>query len=147
MAISTTFINDESGAVTADWVVLTAAIIGLGVAVMSSVGAGATDLADDVQSNLTGTEIASYIPAEFLGIYQSVVTERGNNNCEGLDVCGPYFYSEITYYEMPDGEVLHRFVYVSGFSNTVTIENGNPHIDEWYNWDGDGVDVPDGFAG
>ncbi|RME14776.1 MAG: pilus assembly protein, partial [Alphaproteobacteria bacterium] len=31
------FRNDESGAVTVDWVVLTAAIVGLGIAVLSSV--------------------------------------------------------------------------------------------------------------
>ena len=54
------FSNDESGAVTVDWVVLTAAIIGLGVAVMTSVGAGATDLADDVEANLKAVTIASY---------------------------------------------------------------------------------------
>ncbi len=54
------FANDESGAVTVDWVVLTAAIIGLGVAVMTSVGAGATDLADDIETNLKAATIASY---------------------------------------------------------------------------------------
>ena len=54
------FANDESGAVTVDWVVLTAAIIGLGVAVMTSVGAGATNLADDIESTLKAETIASY---------------------------------------------------------------------------------------
>ena len=32
------FRNDEDGAVTVDWVVLTAAIVGLGLAIMVSVG-------------------------------------------------------------------------------------------------------------
>ncbi len=54
------FNDDETGAVTVDWVVLTAAIIGLGVAVMTSVGAGATDLADDVEASLKASTIASY---------------------------------------------------------------------------------------
>ncbi len=54
------FNDDETGAVTVDWVVLTAAIIGLGVAVMTSVGAGATDLADDIEVSLKTSAIASY---------------------------------------------------------------------------------------
>ena len=37
------FLNDESGAVTVDWVVLTAAIVGLGIVVVSTVGRGALD--------------------------------------------------------------------------------------------------------
>ena len=37
--------KDESGAVTVDWVVLTAALVGLGVAVISTVAGGATDTA------------------------------------------------------------------------------------------------------
>ena len=39
------FANDEAGAVTVDWVVLTAAIVGLGIVVMTSVGGGITGLA------------------------------------------------------------------------------------------------------
>ena len=39
-----TFSNDESGAVTVDWVVLTAAIVGLGIAVIYSVSGGVQDL-------------------------------------------------------------------------------------------------------
>ena len=47
-----TFIRDEDGAVTVDWVVLTAAIVGLGIAVLTSVRTGATDLAGDIEGNL-----------------------------------------------------------------------------------------------
>jgi len=47
------FFADESGAVTVDWVVLTAAIVGLGLVVMNTVGAGVEDLAADVASDLT----------------------------------------------------------------------------------------------
>ena len=46
------FKNDESGAVTVDWVVLTAAIVGLGLVVMTSVGGGITDLSGDVSTGL-----------------------------------------------------------------------------------------------
>ena len=51
---SKNFRNDEDGAVTVDWVVLTAAIVGLGLAVLASVGGGATDLSD-----ATSTRIAT----------------------------------------------------------------------------------------
>ncbi len=39
-----TFKRDEDGAVTVDWVVLTAAIVGLGIAVLTSVSGGTTSL-------------------------------------------------------------------------------------------------------
>ena len=47
------FRNDEDGAVTVDWVVLTAAIVGLGIAVLTSVGAGTTDLADATSARIS----------------------------------------------------------------------------------------------
>ena len=50
------FKNDESGAVTVDWVVLTAAIVGLGMVVMTTVGGGITGLGDKVVTDLNGRE-------------------------------------------------------------------------------------------
>ena len=43
-----TFLNDESGAVTVDWVVLTAAVVGLGVAAVDIVEEGVNALASDI---------------------------------------------------------------------------------------------------
>jgi len=54
------FLKNEDGAVTVDWVVLTAAIVGLGIAVMASVGDGTTQLSDTISSNLASQEIATY---------------------------------------------------------------------------------------
>ena len=48
------FKNDESGAVTVDWVVLTAAIVGLGMVVMTTVGGGIEGLGDAIVSDLEG---------------------------------------------------------------------------------------------
>lgn len=58
-----TFINDESGAVTVDWVVLTAALVGLGLAVMSVVSGGIENLSSDIGQSLAnqgagGTDFA-----------------------------------------------------------------------------------------
>jgi Flp pilus assembly pilin Flp len=47
------FKNDESGAVTVDWVVLTAAIVGLGMVVMKIVGGGIEGLGNDIVSDLS----------------------------------------------------------------------------------------------
>ena len=46
------FHNDESGAVTVDWVVLTAAIVGLGIAVMLAVGPSIGDLANAISDGV-----------------------------------------------------------------------------------------------
>jgi hypothetical protein len=48
-----TFAQSESGAVTVDWVVLTAAIVGLGLAVMAVVSGGVEDLSRDINTELT----------------------------------------------------------------------------------------------
>ncbi len=47
-----TFLHDESGAVTVDWVVLTAAIVGLGLAVATVVSGGIQDLSNDIDDQL-----------------------------------------------------------------------------------------------
>ncbi|MEM8655242.1 MAG: hypothetical protein AAGF36_10890 [Pseudomonadota bacterium] len=48
------FRKDEDGAVTVDWVVLTAAVVGLAVAAYGSIQSGATGLTSDVDTYLTG---------------------------------------------------------------------------------------------
>ncbi len=59
MKLFNTFLKDESGAVTVDWVVLTAAIVGLGIAVLTSVGTGTVSLADNVSTSLAGTAVST----------------------------------------------------------------------------------------
>lgn len=51
------FAADESGAVTVDWVVLTAAIVGLGIAVIASVSTGVNNLAESISEAVTDTNI------------------------------------------------------------------------------------------
>ncbi len=52
MNILKSFMNDESGAVTVDWVVLTAAIVGLGMLVMTQVSTSVTGLAGEIVADL-----------------------------------------------------------------------------------------------
>ena len=47
------FRKDEDGAVTVDWVVLTAAVVGLGVAGVSTVSGGIGSLADAIESGIS----------------------------------------------------------------------------------------------
>ncbi|WP_371154780.1 Flp family type IVb pilin [Jannaschia sp. 2305UL9-9] len=47
-----TFSADESGAVTVDWVVLTAALVGLGLAVMGVISGGIESLSNDINGVL-----------------------------------------------------------------------------------------------
>ena len=51
------FQKDEDGAVTVDWVVLTAAIVGLGIAVMTTVGRETDAYADRIGSYLSTQDI------------------------------------------------------------------------------------------
>ena len=50
------FFNDESGAVTVDWVVLTAAIVGLGLVVMQVVGGGIETFGAKIVTDLENTD-------------------------------------------------------------------------------------------
>ena len=46
------FASSEAGAVTVDWVVLTAAIVGLGLAVMAVISGGLQDVSNDINAQL-----------------------------------------------------------------------------------------------
>lgn len=47
------FRKDEDGAVTVDWVVLTAAVVGLGIIVMSIIRPGVSQLASDIVTSMS----------------------------------------------------------------------------------------------
>lgn len=50
------FRKDDSGAVTVDWVVLTAAVVGLAVAAYTSIETGAAELTADTDTFLQGRD-------------------------------------------------------------------------------------------
>ncbi|PWK59417.1 hypothetical protein C7455_108185 [Roseicyclus mahoneyensis] len=54
-----TFAKSESGAVTVDWVVLTAALVGLGLAVMAVVSGGVENLSTDIAQELANAQPAA----------------------------------------------------------------------------------------
>ena len=53
------FANDEAGAVTVDWVVLTAAIVGIGLAALSQVSGSVDTLAGNIETGI-GTVNTTY---------------------------------------------------------------------------------------
>jgi hypothetical protein len=54
-----TFLTDDGGAVTVDWVVLTAGLVGLGLAGMAVVSAGVEDLSGDMRGQMEGQTIST----------------------------------------------------------------------------------------
>jgi Flp pilus assembly pilin Flp len=55
------FLRDQSGAVTVDWVVLTGAIVGLGIASVTAVRGGVGALGVNVQNSLSGATVAAIL--------------------------------------------------------------------------------------
>ncbi|EAQ25331.1 Flp family type IVb pilin [Roseovarius sp. 217] len=53
------FSKDEDGAVTVDWVVLTAAVVGLGIAGVASVNSGITSLATAIETGVSGQTVGT----------------------------------------------------------------------------------------
>jgi len=56
------FIKDESGAITVDWVVLSAGVVGLGMATVGVVSSGIEDVSGDTAAQMSGIEIQTAFP-------------------------------------------------------------------------------------
>ena len=59
-ALINNFLRSEDGAVTVDWVVLTAAIVGLGLVIGTTVGQSTADLSEAIGDELDPSLIRSY---------------------------------------------------------------------------------------
>ncbi|MTJ03257.1 MAG: hypothetical protein FH759_01005 [Sediminimonas qiaohouensis] len=53
------FHNDESGAVTVDWVVLTAAVVGLAVAAFSTIKTNTETVSDSIATTIGAQELGT----------------------------------------------------------------------------------------
>lgn len=60
-----TFLSDENGAVTVDWVVMTAALVGLALAVMTAVRGGVADLSGEISTLMADYEIETTFRESF----------------------------------------------------------------------------------
>ncbi|PWJ19082.1 hypothetical protein [Jannaschia seohaensis] len=78
------FLADESGAITVDWVVLTAALVGLGLAVMAVVSGGAEDLSGDVRTQLESDGIIRVSFSNGGGAFEAAAASLGIDVSEEL---------------------------------------------------------------
>lgn len=72
------FLKDEDGAVTTDWVVLTASIVGMGVVVLGAVASGASDLGESVGVQVAELAVGDTSPAE---LSTCSLTDAGQTTC------------------------------------------------------------------
>ena len=63
------FLRLEDGAVTVDWVVLTASVVGLGLATMAVVSAGTEDLSRDIDGQLQTDHIMTSFGSAVSGVW------------------------------------------------------------------------------
>lgn len=75
----TTFISDESGAITVDWVVLTASIVGIAIAVLLVISGGISTASGNIRGQLAGSEsVASLITGETASPYSGNISDYEN---------------------------------------------------------------------
>ena len=60
MKMFTKFANDESGAVTVDWVVLTAAIVGIAIAVITLISGGIQNASNGINDELNNASAITF---------------------------------------------------------------------------------------
>jgi hypothetical protein len=125
------FFSDDCGAVTVDWVVMTAAVVGLGLAVMTVVSGGVEDLSDDTRQALASVEITTSFGTAAAAA--PTIASIGNTFIYvGLDVRQT---NEVT---MSDG---------STWTRTITRPNDGSNsagVTVWTDGDGNEVDAPEG---
>jgi len=74
------FLSDDSGAVTVDWVVVTAAVVGIGLSSAAAVRSGTSSMGEAINTSLTN---ASVSPLRWLSSIQTVSQSFADGNFEG----------------------------------------------------------------
>lgn len=144
------FARGESGAVTVDWVVLTAAVAGLGIGAATLVRAGTSDVGTDISTSLSGTQIASLDclganggPAGFECYDGPTITSAGFiayfmtpgycwMSLDGTSGCSPGSSGTQQTFQMSDG---------STYTQRITTANGET-VTTWTDNQGNPVDEP-----
>ena len=134
------FVRKDAGAVAADWVILSAAVIGCGVAVTAAVQAGRLDVEAQIAATM---DIASALAREVFDLDQvhcptvvaegpiSAWTEPARCNAEGQ--CTAPQLRIVASYRLHDG---------SDWTMTVARSEGEEAQIAWYDADGAAVDAP-----
>ncbi len=141
------FLADDAGAVTVDWVVLTAAVTGLGIASVAAVRTGTGSLAGDISSSLSAASVAAMgelgagvrsLIAASEDEYQTFLdaTRRRTDNAL-LNHLAQYIERAPLYFE--DRNMRYTGIYIDQYATItdvlnergVTIPDGSPTVDEF----------------
>lgn len=138
-----TFLRAESGAVAVDWVVLSAAVVGMGIAAVGSVRSGISALGSDVSTSLSNASVASlgvlgsdgysgpWVSRPAFGGHGMVWSEDGT--CGKNGVCTPSTTFIVQSYEIDNGEI---------WTQTSVQVDGQDQVVTWTDPNGDTVDAP-----
>ena len=133
-------LRDESGAVSVDWVVLTSAIVGLGIGTVTAVRTGTASLGSDIDTSLSGASVASLgclgagntgAPAGFecytgptIGALISARAQSNSGTCtrdeNGNETCTPGGMVMFENYQMSDGRIFTKVTSRAGDGALVT---------------------------
>lgn len=91
------FLHDESGATTVDWVVLTAATMGVGIAALMSVSGGVENLSGDISTQLRATPIQTRFGA-------ATISDSFAQDISGWSVTGVGRQTDIRYSDGPGSD-------------------------------------------
>lgn len=134
------FIRDDRGAITVDWVVLAAAVSGLGLASVASVREGTGALGSDIASALSGATVAVLGELGSDGYTGPRAIGEGRSRVETSYACprgsGVCFTTTTTFtsFQMADGSTWTRR------SDVNDLPDSEPYV-TW--WDQDGHLVND----
>ena len=130
------FVRDDCGAVTVDWVVLSAAVVGLGMTSVGAIRQGISALGGDISLSLTNVQVASL---GMLGddAYAGRWVEASGRgvawvedfDCSSEGICPPSITHINMSYVMDDGSYWSMQSTQSGDDDPVVAwfdENGDP---------------------
>lgn len=131
------FLTSESGSTTADWIVLTAGVVGLGIGGVSLTRAGVNSLGGDIAESLrnavvAGDDSTQAGPTIFAVLRGMGTFQRGD--CDANGVCAPDISHVSMQYLMSDG---------SRWTRTRRQVFGEPATETWRDSNGDVRSAPE----
>ncbi|MEZ5751558.1 MAG: hypothetical protein R3D60_06210 [Paracoccaceae bacterium] len=146
------FLTSESGSTTADWIVLTAGVVGLGIGGVSLTRLGVNSLGDDIAASLRNAVVAGDDstlagPTIFAVLRGMGTIQRGA--CDASGVCAPDISHVTMLYMMSDGSTwsrTRRQVFGEPATETWRDSNGNVQSAPEFSPPGTPSPLPPGVA-
>ena len=128
------FLNDESGAVTVDWVVLTGAVVGLGLATTAVVSAGVENMSGDVAGELASVSLRD----RFVSFTQSMGFDNGPGGWLNGSTSYDEAYGNVLRGGGSSGQATQNTFALDGDSAFAVVSFDMHAIDSW---DGESFDI------